>query len=115
VESTLKRRGIAVLNHRSNVIAEGKLPDPVKVATLWVEIHGTVHSDGRVASLFIIMKLKQEVALVAAEAPTFAHADTWQSATFLIGTPRDIRERCPKELRELANLFITDWVVAHRD
>jgi hypothetical protein len=114
VESELKRRKIPVLSHRSNVISDPRLPDPCKLATLWVEIHGRVHSDGRTASVFILMKLKQEVALVAAEAPTFAHADTWQSATFLIGTPRDIRERYPKELRALANSFADDWATAHR-
>lgn len=112
LESQLKRSGITVI--RPAIISPNP-PDPLKIATLCVEILGTVHSDGRAASICIVMNLEQEVALVAAETPTFARADTWQRAAFVAGTPREIRTSCSKALRELTDHFADDWAAAHGD
>lgn len=109
VESTLRRRRVPVVNHQDGVITGIEQLDPLKLATLCVEILGRIHSEGKVASVCVLMKLEQDVALVAAETPTFARADTWQRAVFVMGTPRHIRESCPRELRELAGFFADDW------
>lgn len=108
VESALKREGVTVIDAT-------RLRDPLKTATLRIVVLGKVHAGGRIASACVLMKLEQEVALLAADTPTFARADTWQRAAFLTGTPRDIRERYPKELRGLASEFAGAWTASHPD
>ncbi|UCD51118.1 MAG: hypothetical protein JSW27_00520 [Phycisphaerales bacterium] len=106
VESALRRKAPDIIDTTTR-------PDALTTATLCVLILGKIHSGGQVASVCILMKLQQEVALVAAERPTFAHADTWQRAVFLTGTPRSIRDQYPKELRDLASQFADDWAASH--